>query len=130
MTQFPIAMRFRPECLHDVEVLQKSLPDMPIVVPPSPEDEDGKLHHGMGAALVDVAVSSQDELKLLVSTMAAQEDGHRMWQTLDVTEHFTGDAFEGEESGRYARLEALLGLETGYEAHIFNPEGDDLPGPG
>lgn len=121
MTQFPITMRFRPECLHDVEVLQASLPEFQLQVPSAPEDPEAKLHHGMGSAVIDVAVPDQEALSRLVSMMAAQEDGHRMWQTLDVAEHFTGDAFHGEENGRYARLEAILGLTVGYEEHIFSP---------
>lgn len=129
MNLYPLALRFRPECLHDLDVLRSSLPDFSFTDPTAPGGDEEKSPHGLGSGYVDVTTASRDELERLVSAMAAQEDGHRMWQTLDVAEHFTGDAFEGEESGRYARLEALLGLETSYEDSIFKRAAGGLPGP-
>lgn len=120
MSNFPITMSFRPECLHDSEVLQAGMPLLKMVAHTL---DGGILDH------MDVTVASASELNMLVRAMAAQQDGHRMWQTLDLAEHFTGDAFVGETDGRYARLEALLGLEGDYEHFIFNPEPEETARP-
>lgn len=129
MHHYPMILRFRPECLHDLDVLRSSLPDFSFTIPATQGGSGEGALHGLGSGDVDVTVESRDALERLVSAMAAQEDGHRMWQTLDVAGQFTGDAFEGEESGRYARLEALLDLETSYEDSIFKRAAGGIPGP-
>ncbi|WP_411840040.1 hypothetical protein [Paracoccus sp. ME4] len=129
MNDYPLTLRFRPECRHDLDVLSAALSDLSFTDPAAPRNAEDSLLSALAPGHVDVTVESRHALDRLVSAMAAQRDGHRMWQTLDVADHYTGDAFEGEESGRYARLEALLGLETSYEDSIFMRAGDGPSGP-
>lgn len=108
-TVFPVKMAFRPECGHDVAVLNSLIPEFDFTTPASDDQfPDAQL----GAVRYDVTVFDRNELLMLLRSMASIEDGHRMWQTLDTAENYTGDFISGEEE-REARILSLVGQDPG-----------------
>lgn len=117
---FPKLFKFRPECLDDVDRLGEllegrvtpdtendALRDQIVAVNPELAETD-RIAHSVGGAIFEFEAKSPEHLASLVGAMLKIADGHRMWQTIDTAEDFTGD-FVTDEEARAARILEALG---------------------
>lgn len=135
--EFPCRLRIRPECEADIKSLEDLItdplgPDRLVLVNPAPADasESAKLMHQLGGMVWEFEARSADEAAHLISCMARVPDGHRMLQTIDLADAFTGDAFDGEAE-RAQRITALIGADhdDALEAYrMFMPGVEASPG--
>lgn len=116
---FPKLFKFRPECLDDVDRLGELLESR--ATPPTENDavsaqivavnpelaETDRIAHSAGEAIFEFEAKSAEHLASLVGAMLKIADGHRMWQTIDTAENFTGDFVTDEEARAARMLEAL-----------------------
>lgn len=102
MTQplFPADLRLRAECSNDLNAalemgqLVDNMPPFQDV-----DDDDCSAHF---------IIAGPEQLAGLLIALSNVEDGHRMFQTLDTAEHYTGEFVDGVEF-RADRILALLG---------------------
>jgi len=126
-----MTFRFRPECLHDVEVLidepGSKVSNDEIVSINLEESKENLINYAVGGAIFSFEAKTPADLARILGEMMLIEDGHRMWQTLDTEAAFTGDAFEGD-AARGARILEALGDADPKVAAEYR-ELMDLPAP-
>ena len=111
---YPARLRFRAECEYDVDVLKEALARKGIE---SRLSEIPK-QKAQGPVWEFEAANNQDAIQLLRALMGV-EDGHRMLQTLDVADHYDGEAFSDNEA-RTTRVAALLAPESKQDQFVVN----------
>ncbi|MBW3243357.1 hypothetical protein KUV57_11845 [Epibacterium sp. DP7N7-1] len=111
-TTFPLKLRTRPECQADGEALEGELiaamefARLTLLNPKAPEGQD--ILHSVGGMIWEFEATSPREVAVLIQAMDSVPDGHRMVQTLDEVNSFSGDAFQGEAE-RAKRILSFLG---------------------
>jgi len=131
-TAFPLKLRTRPECKADGEALEGELiaalgsDRLTLLNPKASHGED--VLHAVGGMVWEFEATSPRDVALLIQAMASVPDGHRMVQTLDEAENFTGDAFE-DEAERAKRILALLGdgEENALQTYLIYCSPDEEP---
>ncbi|MCE6958755.1 hypothetical protein LAZ40_06800 [Cereibacter sphaeroides] len=99
---FPLIVRFRPERRADFLKLRRSF-----------DAEDRGLFRDVnrgtqdGEATVDYTARSPRALNLLLLLIFEVDDGQEMVRTLDLAEHYTGDARHGAKERALRILDAL-----------------------
>lgn len=123
---FPIKIRFRPECQADAEKLFeiRGGSDRFVSITPEPPAENAmaRTMFFTGEREWEIEIVSDGDMTDLIASMLEVPDGHRMLQTVDVAEHFTGEAFDGAEE-RSQRIVALMpnataGLIEAYQDQV------------
>lgn len=117
MTQFPAKLKFRAEADYDFDALKSSAPEFTF------QNDEG---------VYTVEVNSEEETEALLRRMASVVDGHRMWQTLDLADHYTGDFIDDTEA-REDRVMGLLGdrrvAQEALDQMMFRIAEKDQPKP-
>lgn len=98
--RFPLSLRMRPEMLGDADALQNAL--------------KASLQSDLAASMcvargdIEIVATSPGELASLILTLNSEADLHRMMQTLDLSDSFTGEWIEGHPD-RAKRVLGALG---------------------
>ena len=114
---FPKLFKFRPECLGDIirlgDFLDNRRPEPGLndavraeIIAINPEIS--KSDHITSGGIFAFKAKSPEHLASLLDGMLHLDDGHRMWQTIDTAEEFTGN-FVTDEAARGARILDALG---------------------
>jgi hypothetical protein len=119
---YPARVRFRPECLHDYNVLEgllhPTVRERVTLTNPEPAPDSSDSFHKLGEMVWEVELASAEDLLILMDAMLRVPDGHRMLQTIDQADSFTGEGYEGRED-RSARILELLGDHADRLAHPY-----------
>ncbi|TMV09140.1 hypothetical protein FGK63_08510 [Ruegeria sediminis] len=135
--QFPCRLRFRPESEEDANALKAQIEpalgaDRLTLINPAPggADDSEKALHQMGGRIWEFEARSTEEVSDLLGVMAMIANGQQILRTVDLAEHFTGDAY-ADKKARAERVTGLLGSEhrsarLGYLTYMGLE--DDVPG--